>query len=127
MSASDKISGIVWEDGDVSCLARVQLNGSNVTQSVLSSITCKVFDLNSSTRTTAVSTPTVTIASSVFDTLQTDGRWTVDATGYNFRHTIAASVISSAHRYKIEYLFTGTGGEKFFVVFEASAQEVYTS
>ena len=127
MGATDIIRGYVWEDGDVTCLARATLNGSNITQAVISSIARKVFDLDSTTPTTAVDSSSVTVASSVFDTLQTDGRWSKDSTGYNFRDTVAASVLSSAHRYRVEYVFTGSNGEKAVLLFEVSAKSIHSS
>lgn len=43
-------------------------------------------------------------ASVVFDTLQTDGYWTGDTTGYNFRHKIdGANFPEGGRRYRIEY------------------------
>lgn len=127
MSATTITRAFVWEDGDAACMARVTLNGSNITQSTISSISRKVFDLDSATPTTAISTTTPAVASTVFNTLQTDGRWTVDAIGYNFRDTIAASVITDAHRYRVEYVVTGASGEKFVMVFVLVALEIYSS
>ena len=52
----------------------------------------------------------------VFDTLQTDGRWTEDATGYNFKHDIGhALFVNPAIRYRVEYRVTLTGGSEFFL------------
>ena len=129
MASSDITKATVWEDGGATCLARVLGNaGTAITQASLTSIGCKVFDLNSTTPETAVSTPTVTIASAVFDTLQTDARWTVDSTGYNFLFVIAASVLTTGdHRYRVEFKFTPASGEVFWLVYELHAQAVSTS
>jgi hypothetical protein len=129
MSASDVTYAVIWEDGGATFLARVVgVDGSNMTQSAVSTITCAVFDLGSATPETAVSTPTVTKASTVFDTLQTDGRWTKDTTGYNFRHTIGATVFSGGgKRYGIEYKFTPTSGEVYWVCYEVVTSNVRTS
>lgn len=91
--------------------------GTDITQASLTSITCKVFDESSATPDTAVSSPTITISSAVFDTLQTDARWSVDDDGYNFRNTIAGSVVAGdARRFRIEYLFTPTSGDAFTLI-----------
>ena len=51
----------------------------------------------------------------LFAALQLDDRWTVDETGYNFRHTPdicnhhACAV--AGRRYLVEYVFTPKGGE----------------
>ena len=129
MAASDTIKASVWEDAGATCLARMVGNaGTSVTQASLTSITCKVFDLSSATPTTSIATPTVTISSAVYDTLQTDSRWTVDSTGYNFLFTVAASILTTGdHRYRVEFKFTPTSGEVFFTVFELYAQAVSTS
>ena len=115
----------VFEDGGAQCMARiVGQSAAYITQASLTSITCKVFSRDG----TNVSTPTITISTSVFDTLQTDDRWDEDSTGYNFRHTVAASVLTTGNEtYRIEYKFTPVSGEVFFVVFELSTINVLTS
>lgn len=128
MSTPPLTQGTIWEDSGVTNLARIVGNSAvNVTQASLSSISYKVFDLNTST-TEAVASGPLTISSVIFDTLQTDARWTADSTGYNFRHEVAASVFATArHRYRIEYLFTPTTGQPFWAVFEIITGQIYTS
>ncbi len=96
-------------------MARVQMNGSNISQSDISAVERKIFDADGSTPDTAEDTSDLTVASVVFDDLQTDDRWTEDSTGYNFRDTVVASLLSSPTRYRIEYKFTGAAGEVFFI------------
>jgi hypothetical protein len=127
MPTTDIIRGTAWEDCDVACLARITLNGANLTQAGVSSIARKVFDLSSSTPTTAIDSSAVTVNTSVFDTLQTDDRWTIDTTGYNFRDVVAGSILTSGNRYRIEYVFTGASSEKFAVVCEVTAREMYSA
>lgn len=117
----------VFEDAGVSLMARVYAADATIlVQADLSSITCSVYDVSSPS--SAVATPTVTISSVVFDTLQTDARWTEDSTGYNFRHDLAATVFATPGKiYRVEYKFTQTGGEIFFLVFEVSVVGVYGS
>ena len=123
------IQGDCWEDGGSTNLSRVYgAAGAAITQASLSTITYAVFDLQSATPDTSVDDGSVTISTSVFDTLQTDGIWTKDDTGYNFKHTIAATVPSTAnHVYRTEYLFTPVSGQPFWVVFEALTKKVRTS
>lgn len=129
MASSESTSAGVWEDGGATCLARVRgADGNYITQASLIGITYKAFDLSSSTPDTATSTGTVSIASSVFDTLQTDSMWTTDDTGYNYRHTIPASVLATGdHVYRVEYKFDSVSGEDFFLVFELLAQAIRSS
>lgn len=119
------ITGSVWKDGGASIMARVTgTDGANIVQADITSITCAVFDKTGA----SVSTPSVVVATSVFDTLQTDSRWTVDSTGYNFRFDAAASVMVTAdERYRWEFLFTPASGEVFWVVAVINVQGVLTS
>lgn len=121
--------GYVVEDGGATFLARVNGNtGVAITQALLSSITVKVFDLDSTTPDTSIYSATVSISSCVFDTLQTDAIWTEDTDGYNFKHAMPASAFpTGGHNYRIEYLFTPTSGEVFWVLFEVLAIGVITS
>lgn len=121
--------GEVYEDSGAVLMARVQgEDATNITQAGTTAVTYKVFDADSTTPNTAVATGTLTVADVIFDALQTDARWTLDSTGYNFRHTMAASVFNDPnHRYEIEYLFDPVSGEDFFVLFHIYTRPVRTS
>jgi hypothetical protein len=117
---------IIFEDSPAQCLARVVGNdGAAIQQSDYGAITYAVFEEDT---TTAIATGTLTVANVVFDAYQTDARWTVDATGYNFRTTIPASDLTAGDGvYRIEFLFSPTGQEQFFVIFQVTTIEVRTS
>ena len=104
---------IVYEDSAFSILARVNANGSNVTQADVSAIEYQIFPTNSTTaHTTATS---LAVPSVVYDTLQKDGRWTSDVTGYNWKHEVANSVLVDPTKdYQFEYKVTMADGSIFF-------------
>ncbi len=116
----------IWEDGGAFLAARVLGNNGNyITQSAISSITYLVYDITAGAE---VATGSLTVSSVVFDSLQTDGRWTEDDTGYNFGVAVSASWFSIAdHTYRVEYKFTPSSGQVFWVVFELPASAIYTS
>lgn len=119
------VTGTVWEDGGASMMARVVGNaGANIVQADIQSIARNVF-----IGTTLDAGPTaLTVATVVFDTLQTDARWSIDSTGYNFRDDVAAAIFATGDtRYRLEYAFTPASGEVFQVVFEAKAKAIHTS
>jgi hypothetical protein len=132
MGKSDPIIATVWEDTGATCLGRfVGQDAAAITQASLTSIAYKVYNLDSATPTTATATGTLTIASVVYDTLQTsDDRWTVDSTGFNFLDTTAgaaANLATGDQRYRIEYTFTPASGEVFKGVFEPSVRAIIGS
>lgn len=63
----------------------------------------------------------LTVADVLFDPLQTDDRWTVDTTGYNFRHTLDVSsnpaFAIAGRRYLVEYRLTPVDGQVILVRF----------
>lgn len=119
--------GTVWQNGGASFLARIRAaTGSYITQAGVSSIGCIVKDLTLDATTTII-TPTITVASVVFDTLQTGAAWSIDSTGYNFKHDIAATAFPSGnHFYVVEYKFTPAAGEVFFVEYEVTSRPTYS-
>jgi hypothetical protein len=119
------IRGTAYEDGGCSIMARITgPDGENIVQADISTITCAVFTRAGA----AAGTPAIVVATSVFDTLQTDSRWTVDNTGYNFRHDVAASILATGDEaYRFEYLFTPSSGEVFWVVAVVGASPVRSS
>lgn len=124
MADASPTHGTIWEDAGAMLMARVTGNdGAAITQASLSTITYKVFDLK-----TEVSTGSLTISSVVFDTLQTDARWTVDSTGYNFRWDAPASLFTtSGHQYRVEIRFTPASGAIFWAIFDLFTIAVLTS
>ena len=92
-------SARVNEDSSFSIMGRVYVAGQLWTQGDVVSISYKIW--NSSN--VEVSSGALVVSSVVFDTLQTDGRWKNDSTGYNFRHDNDHTVLTEAGTYRIEY------------------------
>ena len=107
---TNEITGIVYEDSTFSLMSRFTVDGANATQSDCSSITMKAWDVDD--YDTPVLDATLTVSAVVYDTLQTDGRWSVDATGYNFRYDVADTVCTTAGtQYRFEAVVTTSGGK----------------
>lgn len=119
--------GTVATNGTATLLARVVgWDAEAITQADVDQITYTVY------RQSATQPPTRTavelhedlaaaVASVIFDALQTDARWTVDATGYNFRHTIPLApgplFATPAAQWIVEYTITPVSGEPIVVPF----------
>lgn len=130
---------VEWnEDGSATVLGRITArNGTGAATGVsgegkwikiadVSSITCKVFDLDSATPNTPIATPTVTVSASVIDTPVTSSEiWTQDSVGYNFLHDLASSNFpDGSHVYTVEYEVTLTGGTKFHGTYSGLARPI---
>lgn len=117
------VAGPVFQNGDASFLARVEIDGVVAQKSDIATITCNVYDLKGDTPTTPVLTPTLTVAATMFDTLQTDGRWTRDTSGYNFRHAMPNTAFTHArHEYDVVYQFTSSTSKVAFAKFRVTAE-----
>lgn len=133
---------VVWkEDGSPTILGRITARlgtgaatgvdgeGNFLKQVDISTITCAIYDRSSTTPDVAISTPVVTIATSVLDTPVTDKViWTQDDTGYNLLHDLPNTAFPTGGRlYVVEYVVTLTGGGVFHGVYEGIARAVITS
>ena len=103
--------GTVLEGTDAVFVGRLSTSdGTQILQADISDsdLEYSVFYLSGGTPSTAVATGTSAVATSVFDTLKTDGYWGgLDETGYNFRVTIpTADFTQGAGRYKVEVTTT---------------------
>jgi len=124
MSTTSVTQQAIWEGKDASYMARIQLAGVDLTQAKTTSVTRNIYDTSSTTPKTAIDTTVLTVASVVFDALQTDDRWTVTDDGYNFRDDIGgAEFPNGGHTYRVEYDFVGSSGELFGAACELPAQE----
>jgi len=125
------IHGQVFKDGAVTCLARiVGADGAVILQADLTAIEYTVYllddqDPDSRTAITSHTGVAVVIATSVFDTLQTDDMWDADDTGYNFRYTLsiatAVPFAIAGRNYLVEFTFDPVAGQDFFARFRCAA------
>jgi hypothetical protein len=111
------VTEAVFEDSGCYLLARIRGNdAANIVQADISSINLCVSQKGGTPDTAGTA---VTVATVIFNTLQTDARWTVDSTGYNFRYEVpAASLPVGGRKYLFEFKFTPASGPVFHVVFE---------
>lgn len=117
----------VWEDNGFSLMDRLIGNdATDLTQAAVTSIAWSIYDLADAT--VAFATGTLTVATVVFNSLQTDARWTTDSTGYNFRWDVPATTLTGGDRvYKFEIKFTMTSGEPFHDVWEVTTKKIIRS
>lgn len=109
--------GKSFEDSGATPLNRVELAGALIQQADVSAIDYVVKDAQSLEVVREATALDKTVV--IFDALQTDGRWTLDETGYNFRHDLPAADLPNGRRtYRVEYKITPTAGEVFHIVWE---------
>jgi len=129
MSSEPRVyKSVVWELGTIKPRARITDVDDNVLVQAdfTGSVQLSVFDLSSSTPTTAAFTATRTIAATVFNSLQD---WTLDPDGYNLGDTITTNELAreGGHHYRIEYLLTHATDGLYPVVFEIRAEPLLSS
>ena len=124
--SGNMITGVARERGAASLLARVVgHDGLTIQQGHLSAIAYEVWDIEVTPPAKVVSQTEVDIANAIFDTLQNDGVWSADQTGYNLRIDLSAASFPDAHVYRVDVRLTPIVGETFFVPFEVQAGKTY--
>ena len=122
MASAQDTYGTVFKNGAAILLARVVgTDGSPLVASDASALQYSVLELDECRpdQQTAIDghdDVTLSIGESIFDTLQTDSLWTLDATGYNFRHEIDVSSDEAFPKagvsYQVRYQLTPVSGQK---------------
>ena len=112
-----------------------ETDGANVaiTQAGTSTISYTMFVLSSGVITSGPTS--LTVASVVFDSYQTGGVWVdkngdaIDATGYNFKHTLAGSLFPTAGQVlRLEHVYTPASGNAFtFAMYNFTVINRHTS
>lgn len=117
-----------FEDSGGSLMARIIGPDATVlTTTKVTGITYSVYDTAAPT-TAIVGGSTLTVATVVFDTMQTDARWDRDATGYNFRYDVQSSELPNGKKkYRFEFKFDPVSGQDFHVAWELKAVDLYRS
>ena len=127
-NASD-ISGTVFVGGSSTNMARIiGVSGNAVTRADIATITYSLYSYNkySGERTVVTNHDTVslTVHDVIYDALQKDALWTVDTTGYNFRHELDVSTnaaFASTGNYLLEYRLQPISGQIIIVRFRLQA------
>jgi len=103
-------------------------DASNLQRADVETITYTIYALDPANEDTQTAVEghedvALTVADVVWDALQTDARWTVDTTGYNFAATIDISTNAAfavrGTKYLVEFVFTPPTGQAFKVQFRA--------
>jgi len=117
--------GYVLEDSAYANMARlVDRDGELLTQAAVSAISLTIF--TKKTGVVFAAAAAVSVASTIFDTLQTPDIWTKDSVGYNFRHD--GNVLTDGDTwYRFEYKFTPVVGGVFHVLFDVLAKGIWTT
>ena len=119
--------GFSFEQGDATFLARVKYQSALIVQANVTSIACKVQRWSSSdgTKTVTYERPDapdeIDPEDVIFDTLQTDDRWTADSTGFNFAVTVPASAFPGPDQYFVLFTITTTAGAVIQIPYEVPA------
>jgi hypothetical protein len=119
--------GTAFKNGSVTLLARVVgKDGAQILQADIASAKYSVYllddqDADSRTAITGHSDVALIVADVIFDTLQNDALWSVDAIGYNFRHVLDVSANQAftiaGRRFLVEFELTPSSGQVILVRF----------
>ncbi len=128
MAVAKDVHATVFRNATATFLARVEnTSGQVLTQASVTSIRYSVFEIDiedpdATSVVTGHDDVALTVADVVFDTLQLDEPWTVDAEGYNFRHELDVSqdeAFSQAGRvYQVRYEIAPVLGQKIVFRFQ---------
>ncbi|NOY41889.1 MAG: hypothetical protein GXP26_08645 [Planctomycetes bacterium] len=128
MTVAKDIHAAVFRNATATFMARVEnATGQAINQASIASIRYSVYELEVSDPSvlTAVAghdQATLAKADVVFDTLQNDAVWTVDAVGYNFRHELDISQNEAFSKaggvYQVRYELTPVSGQKIVFRFQ---------
>ena len=127
MANANDIQAVVFKNGSATLLARVVgADGSAITQATISAAEYSVYlideyDPDSLTVVSGHEAAELTVASVIFDTLQTDAIWDVDSTGYNFKHVLDVltnqAFLVAGRDYLVVVTLTPTSGQDILVRF----------
>jgi hypothetical protein len=128
MPQANDIHGTAFKNGSAVLMARiVDSAGVNVQQSGIIAIKYSIYELDpclpdSLVIVTGHDEVTLTVASVIYNALQTGGLWTIDSVGYNFRHEINVATDEAFPKagamYQVRYTLTPTSGQKTIVRFQ---------
>ena len=131
MPDAQDIHGTVFKNGSATLLARVvEPAGAIVTQGDIASLKYSVYllddeDPDLQTPVAGHSDVPLAVSAILFNILQTDGLWTKDTSGYNFKHVLEVAThpafAVAGRSYRIVYELAPATGQVILVRFRVHA------
>lgn len=131
MAEATDIYGTAFKNGSATLLARViGSDGAAIVRADVASAKYTIYllddqDPDSRTAVTGHANVSLTLADVIFNSLQTDALWTVDGTGYNFRHVLDVSANQAftvaGRRFLVEVELTPVSGQVILLRFRINA------
>lgn len=128
MPHANDIRGTAFKNGSAVLMARIiDAAGDHVQQAGITAIVYSIYELDpcrpdALTPVAGHEGVALAVEDVIYNTLQTGGLWTVDATGYNFRHEIDVSQSEAFPKagvqYQVRYELTPVAGQKTIVRFQ---------
>ena len=128
MTVARDIQGTVFRHATATLMARVEnSSGQAIDEASIASAEYSVFELTkgdpgSIIPVTGHENVSLSVNNVIFDTLQNDEAWTVDETGYNFRHELDVSqneaFVEAGAVYQVRYELTPAFGQKIVFRFQ---------
>ncbi len=122
MAVAKDIHATVFRNATAVFMTRVEnSSGQEIVQASVASIRYTVYELEQATpdllsAVVGHDNVALNLSDVVFDTLQTDEAWTVDAVGYNFRHELDVTQNEAFPKagaiYQVRYELTPVTGQK---------------
>ncbi|NOY30811.1 MAG: hypothetical protein GXP28_11775 [Planctomycetes bacterium] len=122
MAVAKDIHAVVFRNATATFMARVEnASGLEINQVSVASILYTVYELvkddpTALTPVTGHQDVALVVADVIYDSLQLDSAWTVDAVGYNFRHELDISSDEAFSKagavYQVRYELTPVTGQK---------------
>ncbi len=132
MATASDIYGDVFRDNTAFLMARAQNNDATlITQAAVDTIFYTIYllddeDADSRDPVANHTGKSVTVADVIFDTLQTDARWTKDDIGYNFGHQLDISTNNAfaiaGRNYLVEYKLKPDSGQVVMIRFRMASK-----
>lgn len=127
MATAADTFGTAFKHGSLTLLARVVgKDGVNIVQADIASAKYSVYllddqDADSRTAVEGHGDVSLSVSEVIFNTLQNDPLWTVDETGYNFRHVLDVTehqaFTVAGRRFLVEFVLTPHSGQVILVRF----------
>jgi len=128
MPIAQDIFGTVFQDSSAILMARVVDSGAQtINRTSVASLLYSVYELDKSDPESLLpvmghENVLLTVDEVIYDALQNDSFWTIDATGYNFRHEIDVAANEAFPKagavYQIRYELTPVLGQKIVFRFQ---------